>query len=387
MNKRQSNTGLSRRRFLAIAGLAAAASPNIIVRSVSAQGVRPNPSNRITIGVIGWGMQGPENTSALMNCADCQVVAACEVDKKRLGQAVDSINRFYGNKDCKGYSDYKELLDRPDIDAVMIAIPDHWHCLAATEAANKKKDIYGEKPLGKTIAEQQAIVRAVQKNGRIFQTGSWQRSAANFRKAAELVRNGHIGSVKRVEVGLMSGFTDFGGTRLSDKPSAPPAELNYERWIGPSKLLPYIERRGHINWRYNYNTGGGQLMDWIGHHCDIAHWGLDLDQSGPLEIEGVGEFPDPDAVWNTCTRFRCELKYPGNLTMIIAGGYDDIVEGTKWIGSNGWAHVDRGFFESSKPEWEDYKDLPDNLAKIRLYKSDNHSRNFIDCCKSTKFRL
>jgi predicted dehydrogenase len=384
MSKSHSNAGLSRRRFLTMAGLAAAVGPNIIVSSVNAQGRKPSPSNRITMGVIGWGMQGPENTNALMNCNGCQVVAACEVDKIRLGQAVDTINSFYGNKDCKGYSDYKEMLDRADIDAVMIAIPDHWHCLAATDAANKKKDIYGEKPLGKTIAEQQAIVRAVQKNERIFQTGSWQRSTSYFRKAAELVRNGHIGAVKRVEVGLMSGFTDFGGLELSDQPSTPPAELDYERWIGPSKLLPYIERRSHINWRYNYNTGGGQLMDWIGHHCDIAHWGLDLDKSGPLEIEGVGEFPDPNAVWNTCTKFRCELKYPGNLTMIIAGGYDDIAEGTKWIGSDGWVHVDRGNFEGSKSEWEDYKDLPDNLAKVRLYKSDNHCQNFIECCKSRK---
>jgi hypothetical protein len=125
-------------------------------------------------------------------------------------------------------------------------------------------------------------------------------------------------------------------------------------------------------------------MDWIGHHCDIAHWGMDCDNSGPLEIEGVGEFPDPTAVWNTCTRYRCELKYPNGITMIIAGGHDDIRTGAKWIGTDGWVWVDRGGFESSKPEWKDFKNVPDELAKIRLYKSDDHRRNFIDCVKSRK---
>ena len=164
-----------------------------------------------------------------------------------------------------------------------------------------KKDVYGEKPLAKTIAEQQRIVAAVEKNNRIWQMGSWQRSVRNFRKAAEIVRNGLIGKVTEVHVGLPSGHHDFAGTAQFMTPTPPPPELDYETWIGPSKMMPYIKGRVHMNWRWNYNTGGGQLMDWIGHHMDIAHWGLDFDREGPSEVEGHGDFPASDAVWNCCT--------------------------------------------------------------------------------------
>ncbi|MEI9865521.1 MAG: Gfo/Idh/MocA family oxidoreductase [Limisphaerales bacterium] len=145
---------------------------------------RPRPSNRVNLGVIGMGWQGPGNTQNFLSEADCQVVAACDIDSGHLQSALDMVNDHYQNKDCKGYHDYRELLAREDIDAVMIAVPDHWHELVATEAARCKKDIYGEKPLAKTIAEQQAIVRAVEKNKIIWQTGSWQRSVATFHKAA-----------------------------------------------------------------------------------------------------------------------------------------------------------------------------------------------------------
>jgi predicted dehydrogenase len=329
-------------------------------------------------------MQGPGNTQSFLGNPDCQVVAACDLDSNHLQSAVDTINTAYGNKDCKGYSDYKELLARKDIDTLMIAVPDHWHCLLAVDAVNAGKDVYGEKPLARTIHEQQLIVKAVQKNQRIWQTGSWQRSQSNFHKGAEIVRNGLIGNVTRVEVGLPSGHNDFAGTRAFMTPSDPPAELNYEKWIGPSKMEPYIKARVHMNWRWNYNTGGGQLLDWIGHHCDIAHWGLGLDDSGPMEIEGEGVFPEPGAIWNTCTKYRCELKYPGGLTMVIAGGHSDIRTGTKWIGDKGWVSVDRGRFSSSNPDWADFKSLPDELAKIKLYKSSDHQKNFIDCVKSRK---
>jgi predicted dehydrogenase len=267
----------------------------------------------------------------------------------------------------------------------MLAVPDHWHALIAVEAARHKKDIYGEKPLARTIAEQQAIVKAVEENQRIWQTGSWQRSLANFRKAAEIVRNDLIGKVTHIEVGLPAGHgnpkeksaTFFDVTQ-------PPAELDYNTWIGPSKMMPYIEARVHQHWRWNYNTGGGQLLDWIGHHCDIAHWGCDFDNSGPSEIEGHGDFPPVEAVWNTCTKYRIELKYPKEITMTIAGGHPDIRSGTKWIGTDGWVWVNRGQFQASKEEWRDYNDLPDNLRKIKLYESNNHQRNFLDCVKSRK---
>jgi predicted dehydrogenase len=162
----------------------------------------------------------------------------------------------------------------------------------------------------------------------------------------------------------------------------PPPELDYETWIGPSKMEEYIKQRVHMNWRWNYNTGGGQLLDWIGHHCDIAHWGLGFDTDGPSEIEGHGEFPAPDALWNTCTKYRIELKYPRNITMIIAGGHGDIRSGTKWIGTEGWVWVDRGGFDASNPAWKKGKSLAEELRKVKLYESHGHWRNFLDCVKS-----
>jgi predicted dehydrogenase len=405
--KKTSSRNISRRRFIGTAGTALAL-PLILPGCAAGLTRRPHPSNRITLGVVGWGMQGPGNTKSFLYEDDCQVVAACDLDHKHLQHAVDTINDHYHNKDCAAYHDYREIMARDDIDAVMLAVPDHWHELVATEAARHGKDVYGEKPLAHTIAEQQAIVRAVQAHNIVWQTGSWQRSVSTFRKAAEIVRNGLIGKVTHVEVGLPAGHHDFADTepallkKLASLPekvnspvevvpgtpawnlavTPPPPELDYELWIGPAKMEPYIESRVHMNWRWNYNTGGGQLLDWIGHHCDIAHWGLGFDRSGPSEIDGHGDFPPAGAIWNTCTKYRIELKYPQDITMTIAGGYPDISEGTKWIGTEGWVWVNRGGFEGSNPEWKRYKDLPENLRKVRLYSSRNHIRNFLDCVKS-----
>ena len=403
---------LTRRKFLKAAGATAALSS-----SRWAWGRRAPASDRITIGVIGWGMMGPANTKAFLSMGDCQVVAACDIESNHLQTAVDTINTRYGNKDCKAYHDYHELLARDDVDAIMIAIPDHWHAIVATAAANRKKDIYGEKPLARTIAEQQAIVKAVQQNNVIWQTGSWQRSVAPFHKAAEIVRNGLIGNVTHVEVGLPGGHHDFPGTvpgllkRLSSLPNKvtdpatiipgtpawdlavtkPPATLDYDTWVGPSQMQPYIDVRVYQNWRWNYNTGGGQLLDWIGHHGDIAHWGLGFDRTGPSQVEGFGEFPAKDAVWNTATKYTIECiyrkevtGYANDVTMTIAGGSPAIAMGTKWIGTDGWVWVDRGGFDASNPEWAKGDNLPDDLRKVKLYESQEHRRNFLDCVRSRK---
>jgi predicted dehydrogenase len=405
--KNKNSNNFNRRQFLKTTG-AALILPAIMPSSVFGGDGTTAPSNRVNLGVIGMGWQGPSNTQSFLAETDCQVVAACDLDANHLQDALNMVNDHYQTKDCKGYHDYRELLARPDIDAVMIAVPDHWHELVATEAARRKKDVYGEKPLAKTIAEQQAIVHAVEKNKIIWQTGSWQRSVSTFHKAAEIVRNGLIGTVTHVEVGLPAGFADFSGTgkealeKLSSLPdkitelsrvtpgtpawnllaTEPPATLDYNTWIGPSRMEPYIAARSHKNWRWNYNTGGGQLMDWIGHHCDIAHWGLGFDNSGPSEIEGHGEFPAADAIWNTSPKYRIELQYPQDITMTIAGGYDDIKSGVKWIGTEGWVWVDRGGFEASNPEWKKGKSLPEELRKVKLYESKGHQRNFLDCVKS-----
>jgi predicted dehydrogenase len=393
MKKRPLTT--SRRQFLARSA-AAIGFPTIVPASVFGQNA---PSNRLTMGVVGWGMMGPGNTNKFLAEADCQVVAACDIDKQHLAAAANTINSYYKNSDCKTYHDFRELMARTDIDTVMLALPDNWHGVVSVEAAKNGKDIYGEKPLARTIAEQQAIVAAVQKHQRIWQTGSWQRSEDNFRIGAEIVRNGLLGKLTRVEVGLPAGHNDFAKTGDKTQITEPPAHLDYEMWIGPSQMEPYIEARVHKNWRWNYNIGGGQLLDWIGHHCDIAHWGMDMDRSGPNEVKPIQvDMPAATDIWNTATKYRTECLYAGGITMVIAGGHPDIKSGTAWIGEKGWLHVNRsGTFDCSIPELKrtikkrqgdqvveaaTFPKLGDNIIKTRLYETPGHHRNFLDCVKS-----
>jgi len=264
-------------------------------------------------------------------------------------------------------------------------------------AANAKKDIFCEKPLSHTLAEGIAMVEAVQRNQRIWQTGSWQRSVLNFRWAAGLVANGSIGKIRRVEVGLPAGHSDFAKTGNQSPNGAAPAEVDYNFWIGPATMMPFNPCRFHKNWRWCYNTGGGQLMDWIGHHCDIAHWGLSNptfgcgpdDQVGPLEVSATAEFPPKDAVWNTATRYRIECKYPNQVELVIAGGHNDIRGGTKWIGDSGWVWVSRGGFEASDKSWaETLKrgkkrvEEAEEKMSFKLMVSNNHWGQFIDSIKS-----
>ncbi len=371
-----------------------AAAPLILPKSLFGADA---PSKKITVGCIGVGWQGGINLSGFLGESDCQVVAVCDVDEKHLQEAISKVNAHYGNQDCKGYKDFRELLARQDIDAVAISTPDHWHGLQAIAAANAGKDIFCEKPLSKTLGEGIAMVNAVQKNQRIWQTGSWQRSVARFRWAVELVQNGYLGKVTRVEVGLPSGHSDFADTG-NDKPNSPvPAGVDYEMWTGPAEMMPFNPSRFHKNWRWNYNTGGGQLMDWIGHHCDIAHWGLANpkygcgpdDAIGPLELSATAEFPAKDAIWNTATKYRIDAKYPNDVEMVIAGGDDSIAGGAKWIGPNGWVSVNRESLTASNTQWIRDIQVLDKKGEleIALYRSTGHFREFLDCIKSRKRTL
>jgi predicted dehydrogenase len=355
------------------------------------------PSKKVTMASIGIGWQGGSNLGSFLGNSDCRVLAVADVDSKHLKAAAGHVNNQYGNKDCKTYKDFRELLARSDIDGVCISTPDHWHAITAIAAAHAKKDIFCEKPLSHTLAEGIAMVEAVQQNGRIWQTGSWQRSVLNFRWAAGLVANGLIGKIKRVEVGLPSGHADFEGTGDKQPNGPPPKTVDYDFWVGPSQMMPFNPCRFHKNWRWNYNTGGGQLMDWIGHHCDIGHWGLSNpkfgcgpdDAIGPLEVSATAEFPEKTAVWNTAGKFRVTCKYPNDVEVVIAGGYGDIASGTKWIGESGWVHVDRGQFSASNDEWlKTYHagkrrvEAAEEKFDFRLMVSYNHPGQFIDCVKS-----
>ena len=385
---------ITRRQALSAAIGAAAVAPLFIPSRVLGDTA---PSKQIVMGFIGVGWQGESNLNAFLGQKDCRVVAIADVTEDHLKKAIDRVNQQYKNKDCVGYRDFRDLIARTDIDAVCISTPDHWHAITAIEAARADKDIYCEKPLSHTFAEGVAMVEAVTKNERIWQTGSWQRSQADFRQAAELVLNGYIGKVKRVEVGLPSGHADFAGTGNKSPNSEPPKGVDYNLWVGPSAMIPFNASRFHKNWRWCYNFGGGQLMDWIGHHGDIAHWGLANpkygagpdDKVGPLEVSATAEFPAGEAVWNTATKFRVECLYPNSIAFVIAGGHSDIKSGTKWIGDRGWVWVDRGRFETSDPQWkaeirmrEEKKDLA-----VLLTVSPGHQREFLDCVKSRKKTL
>ena len=377
---------ISRRRFLAKAsGIAAGAVsfPYIVPSLVLGKAGNVAPSNKITMGCIGIGWQGGSNMNSFLGQKDCQIIAACDVDKRHLQGAVNRINGHYKNKDCAVYHDFRDLLARDDIDTVSIGLPDHWHAVPAVMAAKSGKDIFGEKPLSHNLKEGRAMCDAVKRYGRVWQTGSWQRSQSHFRQACELVINGRVGKVHTVEVGLPAGHSDFGGTKGQEGIGPRPAELDYDFWIGPAPYAPYCPARVHKNWRWNLDLGGGQLMDWVGHHVDIAHWGLGFDYEGPSEIEGHGEYPK-DGLWNTATKYRLTAKYPKGITMIIAGGHGDIRGGTKWIGEDGWVWVDRGGMDANPKDILKEKIGPD---EIHLFRSPGHWRNFLDCVKSRKTTL
>jgi len=372
---------LCRREFLEKASMAAAgaaAFPTVVKASALGLGGALPPSDRIVMAGIGFGMQGPSNMSSFLGKSEVQWVAVCDIDESHLREAQDTVNRKYGNKDCAVYRDYRELFARGDLNAVSIAVPDHWHAIISIDALRAGLDVYGEKPLTHSLREGRALCEAVKRYGRVWQTGSWQRSEDNFHHACELVRNGRVGKIRRVEVGLPSGYTDFARTFGQEKIESPPPGLDYETWIGPAPWAPYCKARVHMNWRWNMDFGGGQLMDWVGHHLDIAHWGLGLETAGPVEVSGTGEFP-ASGIYNGATRYRVEALYAGGIPITLAGGYPEIQSGTKWIGDYGWVWVDRGGFESQPAHLVNEVIGPN---EIRLYRSRDHYQNFLDCVRS-----
>lgn len=360
---------VSRRQFLGTAA-GAVAFPYIVPSSVFGAGA---PSGKITMGCIGVGSQGSGNMNGFLNKGDARVLAVCDVDKGHREGAKRRVDEKYGNSDCAAYHDFRELIARDDIDALSLAVPDHWHSIPVIMAARAGKDMYGEKPLARTIAEGKRMVEAVHRYDRIWQTGSWQRSQGNFHHACELVRNGRIGKVTRVEVGLPTGG---GGEVKAVQPV--PENLDWDFWLGPAPWVPF---RGvsHWDWRWIMDYSGGQLTDWAGHHIDIAHWGLGLDETGPVEIEGRGVYPK-DGIYDVPTEYKFTCRYANGVEMVVAS--DRLVPkgmGTVWYGEKGWVHVDRGRQATNPAELWNEAIGPN---EIRLYHSRDHQQNFLDCVKS-----
>jgi predicted dehydrogenase len=352
--------------------------PQIIPSSAFGMGGRMSPSDRLVIGSIGVGSQGMSNLLDFLKLKDAvQFVAVCDVDTTHLAKAKETIETANKSKNCRTYSDFREFLEKEKLDAVSIALPDHWHGIIYSAAANKKINVYGEKPICRTIKDGQTIVNAVKKNNIIWQTGSWQRSLANFHRGAELAINGRVGKIKYIEVGLPDGNKGIGTPPV--KPV--PAELNWDMWLGPALNVPY---RGvsHWDWRWILDYSGGQLTDWAGHHIDIANWGAGLEHTGPVEITGTGVYP-VEGIFNVPVEYDFICKYANGIEMRVANASRlTLGMGTTWHGDLGWVHVDRGDVISAS----DPKILTEVIEEkeIHLYKSENHQQNFVDSVRSGK---
>ncbi|MEM6280159.1 MAG: Gfo/Idh/MocA family oxidoreductase [Verrucomicrobiota bacterium] len=379
----------TRRGFLGKAA-AIAGAPTIIPASVLGENA---PSNRVTMGFIGMGNRGIGVMEAFLNNESVQGVAVADAEDHHVLTRNGKTSRAYGRtpgkealenhyskatgKPWKGgaaVEDFREITQRDDIDCVMVATPDHWHGIITMDALRNGKDVYCEKPVAHKYAEGHAIHREVAKREAVFQVGSQQRSGKEFQQAVELVRNGVIGKVTQVEVGLPTGHNAPEGDPTL---KSPPSDLNYDLWCGPAEVLPYREATHHWSWRWTLTYGGGQLMDWIGHHNDIAHWALDLDKSGPVSVEAMNwEFPETD-IYDSPVNYEVLSKYEGGVEILISSRLPQ--RGTKWIGENGWVHVTRGKITASNPAW-----LEDGFVAgdWKTKKVAGHQRDFISCVLS-----
>ncbi len=351
---------------------------------------RPSPSNRLTLGVIGTGNQGTGDMKNFLADPRVQVVAVCDLNKESPGYWEGAIagreparvlvewhyaraKRSGIYKGCAAYEDFRDLLARKDIDAVLIAVPDHWHSIPVIAAARAGKDIYGEKPLALTISEGRAMVDAVTSNRRVFQCGSQQRSDVRFRKACEIVRNGGIGKLETVLVGLPGGTPDLGRTRDRQDPEPVPDGFNYDMWLGPAPEAAYAPARCHVNFRWNLDYSGGQITDWGGHHPDIAQWGMGTELTGPVAIRNGQAQWAKEKIWNTAVDYYFEAVYASGVKMIVSSR---LRGGVTFQGSDGSVWVNRGAIEATPLSLLDWQPKDND---IRLYRSDNHARNFIDC--------
>jgi predicted dehydrogenase len=332
-------------------------------------------NERIRTGHIGLGGQGNGNLNAFAS----QAIALCDVDSKHLQTTAKKFEEKH-KRACETYGDYRKLLDNKDIDAVVVSTPDHWHALITIHACQAGKDVYCEKPLTLTIAEGRKMVDVARATKRIVQTGSQQRSDKRFRQACELVRNGYVGKLQKVLVGLPGpNFPKEGPVADSD----PPAELDYDLWLGPAPQRPYNARRVHYNFRFFWDYSGGQMTNFGAHHIDIAHWGMGMDDSGPLEVDGSATF-HPEKWFEVTETVRLTYNYPNDVTMIVGQGQKDIPGGVTFIGDKGKVDVDRAKIVTDPVEIKDQQ-----LAETdkRLYESNNHHANFLECIKSRELPI
>jgi predicted dehydrogenase len=396
----------TRRDFLKLSAAAAAAIgfPTIVPASVFGQTA---PSNRINVGAIGVGrISRGHDLPGIWQFDRARIMAVCDLDAKRVEAAKTLINGYYSKKTGKpydgvtGYHTYHELLANKDVDAVVISTPDHQHAILAVDAVHAKKDVYLQKPASLTIAEGRAMSNAVMASGQILQVGSQQRSWKQFHRACELVRNGRIGEIKHVEIGLP------GDPSGPDAPAMPiPSNLNYDAWLGSTPEVYYTEIRVHPQdgfsrpgWLRCEQFGAGMITGWGAHHVDTAHWGMNTEYTGPVEIWGTAEFPT-HGLWDVHGKFLTHAVYANGVTMDISG---DFPNGIKFYGSEGWIFVTRDEMvtptdpggkpggKAAAPPQPLVASNPKILdsvigpGEIHLYESADQHGNWLDCIKSRK---
>ena len=355
----------------------------------------PTPANsRIHIGAIGVGrISRAHDLPGIFKYDSARVTAVCDLDLNRVESAKRLVNEHYGSKDSViGYQNYHELLANKDIDAVVISTPDHQHAIVAADAVRANKDVYLQKPASLTIAEGRYLSNAVQASGRILQVGSQQRSWKQFHRACELVRNGRIGDLKHVEIGLP------GDPSGPDAPEMPvPKGFNYDAWLGSTPVVYYTEMRvhpqegfGRPGWLRCEQFGAGMITGWGAHHVDTAHWGMNTEYTGPVEVWGSAEFPT-HGLWDVHGKFETHAVYANGVTMAISGEYPN---GIKFYGSKGWIFVtrdeqttptDSGKKEQIQPLVASDPKILDSVIgpnEIHLYQSEDQHGNWLDCIRT-----
>jgi predicted dehydrogenase len=362
-----------------------------------------SPSNRINVGAIGNGrISRGHDLPGIWKFDAARIMGVCDLDQQRVADAKTLVNGYYSKQTGKpydgvtGYGDYRGLLANKDVDAVVISTPDHWHALIAIAAVEAGKDVYLQKPASLTIAEGRALSNAVHRSGRIFQIGSQQRSSPQFRYAAELVRNGRIGQLKTVLVGLP------GDPSGDEEPEMPvPKDFNYETWLGSTPYVYYTEKRVHPQMGYDRpgwlrceQFGAGMITGWGAHHIDSAHWAMDTEYTGPVEISGTAEFPKK-GLWDVHGPFKTQGVYASGVRMVVSGEFPN---GIRFEGTEGWIFVSRGNerVTGSDPvaKLKDDQALAASDPKIitsvigpneiHLYESKDHHGNWLECIRTRR---
>ncbi len=374
---------ISRRRLLKdVTGLAAGtiSFPYIVSSLALGKSGGVAASNRIVMGSIGVGGQGTSKMRAFLGNEDVQVVAVCDVVADRRKKAKDIVDGRYGDKGCAAYNDFRELLARDDIDAVVIAPQDHWHALMAVAAARVGKDMYCEKPLGVAVTEGQAIRDAVRRYGRVFQTGTQQRSDRKFRFACELALNGYLGKIHIVMVAAPGPEYKRTYRKPTTEEPVPPG-LDYKMYIGPAPLKHYnAGRLAWPDWYLIWDYCAGFIVNWGVHHLDIANWGCPALTREPFEFSCTGSYRN-DGLTDNINDWQAEFNYRSGLRMTFTDTGNPNKQGCRFEGDKGWVHVNRSGIWAEPASLLEANIKPD---QTRLHESKDHHRDFLDCVRTRR---